>query len=74
LTLPDNVSPTLTMTSTAGSSATTRDLEFVVTGNEPLNCSTLTTSDFNLTKLRIDSVTAHLSDSRKCLISAVSLV
>jgi hypothetical protein len=73
-TIEDNVAPTLTLTSTSGSTSSSRDLQFVLSGNEPLSCPTLTSADFDLTKLRIDSVTAHPSDSGKCLINAVSMV
>jgi hypothetical protein len=73
-TLADNIAPTLTMVATGGNSATTRNLEFTLSGNEPLNCSTVTRADFDLTKLRIDGIANHPTDSSKCLISAVSLV
>jgi hypothetical protein len=73
-TLQDNITPVLTMTSTSGSSSSDRNLQFVLSAGEPLNCATITQSDFDLTKLRIDSIAVDPSDARRCLISAVSLV
>jgi len=73
-TLQDNLAPTLSMIATGGSSSSTRDIRLELSGNEPLDCSTISQSDFNLTKLRIDDIAADPNDATKCLIEAVSLV
>jgi hypothetical protein len=62
--------PTVTLAPTAATSSSTA-ISFTVTGNEDLNCSTLTATDFTLTY--ISSITSIVQTSTKvCTINAIS--
>ena len=71
-TVIDTVQPTLTLTTTNATSSTT-SISFELTGNEPIDCSTVTSSDFLLTNIdQIDSIVQ--STTTKCTIAATSSV
>jgi alpha-tubulin suppressor-like RCC1 family protein len=68
----DTVIPTLTLTATNATSSTTT-LTFELIGNEPIDCTTATATDFSLTNIdQIDLITQ--STALKCTIIATTSV
>lgn len=72
--LPTGPSFSLVRLDANGSTANFRDLQFQLESSAAQTCADLSAADFALQKMRIKNITAHPTDTTKCLINVVSLV